>query len=216
MDGVLEVIHFDAPQPYAAMLDRQRERRDAVARGDAPDTLFLLEHTPVITLGRDADTAHLLRSEDELRDEGIEVCPTDRGGDVTYHGPGQLVAYPILNLERRGRSVGRYLRTLEQAIIDTLAEHGIEGERVEGFTGVWVNGAKVAAIGVGIHRWVTFHGIALNVVPNMRHFERIVPCGIADKPVTALSILLPKAPRVDAVAKVFEAAFRNNFTNEKD
>ena len=207
----LEVIRIPEPVGYAEMLDRQLARHGAVAAGEAPNTLFLLEHTPTVTLGKDSDRKHLLLSEDGYRAAGIELLETTRGGDVTYHGPGQLVAYPILNLQQWKPSVGWYLRTLEAVLIGVLAEYGLLGERIEGLTGVWVKGAKVAAIGIGVRRWTTFHGIALNVSPNMAHFGHIVPCGIGDKPVTSLAMLLGEAPTVDEVASRFEACFRRQF-----
>jgi lipoyl(octanoyl) transferase len=193
------------------MLQMQREQREAIARGEAPNTLYLLEHEPVFTCGRDFHQENLLLAPELLKARGIEVTETDRGGDVTYHGPGQLVAYPLLNLSEWQCSVGWYLRTLEQVIIDLLAEWNLEGYRVEGLTGVWVAGAKVAAVGVGIHRWITFHGVAINVHPNLDHFGLIIPCGISDKPVTSLERLLPKCPDFDTVAARFEAHFRRVF-----
>ena len=155
--------------------------------------------------------AHLLLDRAGYAAKGIELLETSRGGDVTYHGPGQLVAYPILNLQHWKTSVGWYLRTLEAVIIDVLAEFGLPGERVEGLTGVWVRGAKVAAIGIGVRRWTTFHGIALNVDPNMAHFGVIVPCGIADRPVTSLALLLGAPPPFDEVEAIFEHCFRARF-----
>jgi lipoyl(octanoyl) transferase len=137
--------------------------------------------------------------------------PVDRGGDVTYHGPGQLVAYPILDLKHWNPSVGWYLRALEQVVIDLVGEYGLVGERLEGFTGVWVGGAKVAAIGVGVHQWVTLHGLALNVNPDMRHWACIIPCGIADKPVISLAELLGSAPPMPEVMDRFEGHFRRVF-----
>lgn len=142
---------------------------------------------------------------------GIALEQAERGGDVTYHGPGQLVGYPILNLQQLEPSVGWYIRRLEDAIIDLLAEYGLAGERVSGLTGVWVDGAKVAAIGIGIQQWVTFHGCAINVDPDMRHFAAIVPCGIADKPVTSLKQLLGEAPEIEEVAVRFARSFRKQF-----
>lgn len=163
--------------------------------------LLLVEHDPpVITLGRSADATHVLASPAALAAEGIEVCPVSRGGDVTYHGPGQLVAYPILRIDRHSRGVRDYLRMLEEAILGVLAEFGIAGRRVSGYTGVWVGQEKVAAIGVAVRRWVSYHGLALNVCPNLAHFDRIVPCGIADKTVTSLSQLLGRDVCVSQVA----------------
>ncbi len=196
----IELVRCAAPVPYAEGLALQRARREAVARGDAPDTLYLLEHPPTITLGRKADAAHLLATPEALRADGFDVTETDRGGDVTYHGPGQLVAYPIVDLNRRRPSVGWYIRTLEQAVIDTLATWDLDGTRSEGYTGVWIGDAKVCAIGVAVNQWVTYHGLALNVDPDLTHFQRIVPCGIADRPVTSLARLLGAPPPMGEVA----------------
>jgi len=207
----IETVRIPDPIGYAEMLERQRARHAEVAAGNAPNTLFLLEHTPVVTLGKDADRKHLLLDEAGYRDAGIELIETTRGGDVTYHGPGQLVAYPILNLQHWKPSVGWYLRTLEAVLIDVLAGYGLNGERIEGLTGVWVGGAKVAAIGIGVRRWTTFHGIALNVNPNRTHFASVVPCGISDRPVTSLAILLGEAPPLNEVAGHFEGSFRERF-----
>lgn len=208
----IEVIRIPEPVRYTEMLERQRVRRDAVARGDAPNTLFVLQHTPVITLGRKAKTEHVLHSAARLREMGVERVETGRGGDVTYHGPGQLVAYPILNLAAWRRSVNWYLRALEEVLIGVLRDYGLGGERVPGFTGVWVEGGKVAAIGIGVHQWVTFHGIALNVHPNMDHFGLIIPCGIAGKPVASMEGLLGKAPSMSSVMDAFERRFLDYFS----
>lgn len=203
----IEIIRYDAPVPYQRAYAEQIERRNGVEAGDSGEALFLLEHTPTFTLGRSSDEGHILRSRDSLTEMGIEVVEVDRGGDVTYHGPGQLVGYPILDLTRRRQSIQWYLRTLEQVIIDTLAAFDVCGERVEGFTGVWVDGAKVAAIGVGIHNWVTYHGIAINVAPDMEHWGLIVPCGIPDKTVTSLSELLGRSVDTREVVQPFIDCF---------
>ena len=210
----IESLRFAQPVSYEDAFTAQIKRRTAIQEGHACNTLFLLEHTPVITLGRDADTAHLLRDEAEIEALGIDVCPADRGGDVTYHGPGQLVAYPVLRLGDWKRSINWYLRALEEVLIRVLAEYGLEGERVENLTGVWVEGAKVAAIGVGIHKWVTYHGIALNVNPDPGHWGLIVPCGIADRSITSLKQLLGTAPPMAEVTDRFERCFRGHFVNE--
>ena len=210
-EHLLETIRFPEPQGYASMLERQLARHKAVAAGEAPNTLYLLEHHPVVTLGREAHRENLLLGRAGYQAEGIEVIETSRGGDVTYHGPGQLVAYPILNLNEWKLSVGWYLRTLESVLIDLLADYGLHGERIAGLTGVWVGGAKVAAIGVGLRRWTTFHGVALNVAPHMAHFKTIVPCGIADKPVTSLAMLRPSPPDLLECADRFERHFRRHF-----
>jgi lipoate-protein ligase B len=162
--------------------------------------LLLLEHDPpVLTLGRRAQEGHVLASRERLARLGIEVHEVSRGGDVTYHGPGQLVAYLILRLDRHGRDVHLFMRNLEESVIRVLARYGVAGGRVEGLTGVWVGHEKVAAAGVAITRWVTYHGIALNVCPQMDHFGLIVPCGIRDHGVTSLSAL---AGREVSVAEV--------------
>lgn len=212
VNSVIEIVRVLSPVSYTAAKEWQVARRGLVERREAPDTVFLLEHSPVITLGRNWKRENLLLAPDALRARGIEVCEADRGGDVTYHGPGQLVAYPILNLRHWRCSVGWYLRALEEVLIRVLATYALQGERLKGLTGVWVNGAKVAAIGIGVHNWVTFHGIALNVDPNMDHFRLIVPCGIADKPVTSLSLLLGTGPPMQEVMGRFEEAFRQVFT----
>lgn len=196
---------------YKHALDIQRARVAAVISGSASGALLLVEHTPVITLGRNSHPSHLLARPEALARLGVEVVEADRGGDVTYHGPGQLVAYPILDLSLWRKSVNWYLRTLEEVLIEVLAEYGLRGERAVGLTGVWVAGAKVAAIGVGLRRWVTYHGIALNVDPNLEHFGLIVPCGIPDKPVTSVARLLATPPTMAEVADRFIAAFQRHF-----
>ena len=144
---------------------------------------------------------------------GVAVCETDRGGDVIYHGPGQLVAYPVLDLKSWKPSIQWYLRALEEILIRQLALYGVEGGREKGLTGVWVGGAKVAAIGIAIHRWTTCHGIALNVNPDLSRFGLIVPCGIADRPVTSLHKLLGHAPPIEQVADDFDRTFRGYFAS---
>ncbi|MCS6883539.1 MAG: lipoyl(octanoyl) transferase LipB [Oscillochloridaceae bacterium] len=189
--------------PYATALALQRDLVAARSAGRIPDTLLLLEHPPTITLGARANPAHVLLSPDELHRRGVTVVASDRGGDVTYHGPGQLVGYPILKLSQHGGDLGRYLRALEETIIRTLADYGVTGERVPGLTGVWVAGgrAKICAVGVRLSAsGVTSHGFALNVSTDLSGFAQIVPCGIADRAVTSLERLLGHAPPLDAVA----------------
>lgn len=207
----IQTLTLPGQAPYAEAYDRMMARRAAVERGQADNALFLLSHRSVVTLGRDWRQEHLQLSRDEFARRGIDVVETDRGGGVTWHGPGQLVAYPVLNLRQWRCSVGWYLRALEQAVIDTLAAYGVAGERLAGFTGVWTGGAKVAAVGIGVRNWVTFHGAAINVDPDMGHFGYIVPCGIADKQVTSLRMLLGSAPSLPEVRGHFEAAFRRVF-----
>jgi lipoyl(octanoyl) transferase len=173
---------------YAGALQLQQRLAADRKQGLVPDQLLLLEHPHVITLGRNGHMENLLAGDDILERAGIAFYPTDRGGDVTYHGPGQLVGYPILDLRDWKRDVGAYVRALEQAIIDTLAEYGVEAGRIPKLTGVWVGERKIAAIGVHLSRWVTSHGFALNVSTDLSYFQYIVPCGLT-KPVTSLSAL---------------------------
>jgi lipoyl(octanoyl) transferase len=185
--------------PYAdALLLQARLVSDRQA-GRIPDTLLLLEHEPVFTLGRNARKENVLLPEDALREKGFSVFETGRGGDVTYHGPGQLVGYPILELPVSRRDVHRYVRDLEEVMIRTCAGHGIAADRVAGRTGAWVGNDKIGAIGVRIARWVTSHGFALNVSVDLAPFDLIVPCGIRDRGVTSLARLLRTAPRMEGV-----------------
>ncbi len=157
-------------------------------QGQGIDHLLFVEHPHVITVGRNGRPENLLASEETLRRAGIELYESDRGGDVTYHGPGQIVAYPIMDLRAWKRDVGAFVRAIEQVLIDTLADFGIEAKRIAGMTGVWVAEAKIAAIGVHLSRWVSTHGWALNVSTELRYFEYIVPCGLT-KPVTSMRAL---------------------------
>lgn len=207
----VEVIHITGLVPYAAMHARQQRVQASVARGDCASTVFLLEHTPTITMGRRARKAHIRADAATLARAGIQCVETDRGGDVTYHGPGQLVAYPILNLHQWRPSVNWYIRALEEVVLQLLAQYDIHGDRMSGYTGVWVDGAKVAAIGIALKQWTTCHGLALNVSPNEQHWETIVPCGIQDKPVTSMARLMARPPSMDELAagfiQCFEAVF---------
>jgi lipoyl(octanoyl) transferase len=173
---------------YGAALELQRQLVAERQQGLIPDQLLLLEHPHVITLGRNGKAANLLASGEVLSRAGIAFYPTDRGGDVTYHGPGQLVGYPIIDLREWKRDVGAYVRAVEQTIIDTLADYGISAGRIPKLTGVWVDDRKIAAIGVHIGRWVTSHGFALNVSTDLSYFQYIVPCGLS-KPVTSMAAL---------------------------
>ena len=192
----------------------QRELVASRQAGHAPDTLLLLEHPPVITLGRSGETAHLLGSEAELERRGVALVETDRGGDITFHGPGQIVGYAIVDLAPRGRDLHRYLRDLESVLIRALAEFGIVAGRVEGLTGVWVGDAKVAAIGIRVARWVTHHGFALNVDTDLSYFDLIVPCGIADRRVTSMKALLGDAIDREDVENALACAFESVFGSD--
>jgi lipoyl(octanoyl) transferase len=176
--------------PYDEALDLQLAAVHARAEDRIPDTLLLLEHPAVITLGRGADPANVLASPEELARREIALRETGRGGDVTLHAPGQLVGYPIVDLRARGRDVHRYLRDLEELLIQALAGWGIPAGRVPGLTGVWAGNDKVAAIGVGVKRWTTYHGFALNVSVDLTLFETIVPCGLTGRGVTSVARLL--------------------------
>ncbi len=199
---------------YAAGLSLQEERVAAVREGRAREALFLLEHDPVITLGRNAHGENVVASAEALQRLGIQVSSCGRGGDVTYHGPGQLVGYPIVNLAPDRKDVWKYVRGLEEALIRTLAGYGISGGRIQGMTGVWVRGEKVAAIGVRISRWVTSHGFALNVTTNLEHFNTIVPCGIRTHGVTSMERLMASPPSLEAAGRLFAGHFAAIFDRE--
>jgi lipoyl(octanoyl) transferase len=186
--------------PYADALELQNELIVRRRANEIPDQLLLLEHPHVITLGTSTQARHLLLSEDELADRGIELYEAGRGGDVTYHGPGQLVGYPILSLAPDRKDLHRYLRDLEEVLLLTLDRFGVSGTRAEGFTGVWVPEGKLAAIGVRVSSgWITSHGFALNVDPDLSPFSFIVPCGISDRPVASLAGVLGRAVTLDEV-----------------
>jgi lipoyl(octanoyl) transferase len=173
---------------YARAFELQQRLVEQRKQGLIPDQFLLLEHPHSITLGRNGRLENLLASESALRSAGIEFHSTDRGGDITYHGPGQSVGYPILDLRQWKRDVGAYVRAVEQVMIDALSDFGIGANRVPGCTGAWVDGRKIGAIGVHISRWVTSHGFALNVNTDLSYFGYIVPCGLA-KPVTSMAQL---------------------------
>lgn len=196
---------------YGAGLAWQRTRATAVRAGTAGEALALLEHAPVYTLGMRARREHVLVPSEVLTARGAAVVETDRGGDVTFHGPGQLVAYPILDLRTRGLGPATYVRMLEACLIATLARCDVHAERVTGRPGVWVDAdgasAKIAAVGVRVREGVSTHGVALNVATDLAWFEAIVPCGIADAGVTSIQRVLGAAPAMDAVADAFAGAF---------
>jgi lipoyl(octanoyl) transferase len=186
---------------YAAALAIQRDLAARRKLGEIPDQLLIVEHPHVITLGRNGRQDNLLASEEVLRRSGISFHPTDRGGDITYHGPGQIVGYPIFDLREWKRDVVEYVRAIEQVIIDALAALGIKAERIKGLTGVWVNEKKIAAIGVHISRWVTSHGFALNHATDLTYFQYIVPCGLT-KPVTSMRKLGSSATRHEVTSEL--------------
>jgi lipoyl(octanoyl) transferase len=187
--------------PYETALALQAELVAARKAGTITDTLLLLQHPPVITLGVKVRQSreHVLATDDELRVRGIALFEAGRGGDVTYHGPGQLVGYPILDLKPDRMDAHKYVRDLEEVLIGVCADFGLAATRKSGLTGVWVGEEKVAAIGVRLSRWVTSHGFALNVATHLDHFRLIVPCGIADRGVTSFGQLIGTAPPMDGV-----------------
>ena len=195
--------------PYGTALEMQRELVAARQTGEARDLLLLLEHPAVITVGVSGRSHrdHLLASPAELRDRGIEVLDVARGGDVAYHGPGQLVGYPIIDLKPDRCDVHQYVRDLEEVLIRTASSFGVEAGRVAGLTGVWVGNDKLAAIGVRLSRWVTSHGFALNVAADLDQFRLIVPCGLAGRGVTSLERLTGSAPHRPDLEAVLAAEF---------
>jgi len=197
--------------PYSQALGLQMRICELKKRGYTRDVLLLLEHPPVITLGRSADRKNLLADENRLKEKGIDLQETDRGGDITFHGPGQLVGYPIMALGAGERDVRNYMRCLEESLIRLLLEFGIESTRSSGYTGVWTESGKIAAMGVHISRWITRHGFALNVSTDLSFFDLIVPCGISDRGVTSMQKLLTHGLSVQSVAEKYIREFGSVF-----
>ena len=196
---------------YQAAYDLQRRLHAQVVAGELPDLLLLLEHPHVYTLGRRGQQSHILASDEALTQLGVETHFTDRGGETTYHGPGQLVGYPIVNLRRWGGGVRKYVETLEQVLIGTLSEFGITAHSEGKPTGVWVEDAKIAAIGVRVSRSVTMHGFALNVSPDLSFFDHIVPCGMPGARVTSMAQELGQEIAVSDVIPAISQAFGCKF-----
>ena len=192
---------------YKSVLSLQKKLQKQRITGDTQDTLILVEHEPVYTLGKNANKHHLLQS----RDKSVEIYNIERGGDVTFHGPGQLVGYPILDLKNYKKSVSWYMRTLEELTIRVLKEFDIKGNRIKGLTGVWVGNKKIAAQGVRISRWVTMHGFSINVCPQLSYYDGIIPCGIFDYDVTSMEECLNKKLSIkkikNSVSKIFLELF---------
>jgi len=192
-----------------------QQRLVELRQADAiPDQLLLLEHPPVITLGRGGDAANLLADEDSLRKLGVRFYETTRGGDITYHGPGQIVGYPILHLGENNRDVRKYVTNIEEVLIRTVAEYGITATRAEGKRGIWVGNDKIAAIGVRIARWVTSHGFALNVNTNLDHFQLITPCGIRGAGVTSIAKEIGRELPIEETRQFIVKHFSNVFDRE--
>ena len=192
---------------YKSVLSLQKKLQKQRIAGNKQDTLILVEHEPVYTLGKNANRLHLLQS----RDKSVEVYNVKRGGDVTFHGPGQLVGYPILDLRNYKKSVSWYMRTLEELTIRVLNEFDIKGSRIKGLTGVWVENKKIAAQGVRISRWVTMHGFSINVCPQLSYYDGIIPCGIFDYDVTSMEECLNKKLSIkkikNSVSEIFLELF---------
>ena len=179
--------------PYEEALTLQENLVAKRSQGEIRDTLILLEHPPVVTITRKKTARDILAPLEKLRNEGIAIYKTNRGGDITYHGPGQLVGYPILDLKNHGKDLHRYVHTIEETLINLLRDYDVEGHRESGYPGIWVNDEKIAAIGIAVKKgWVSMHGFSLNVDPRLDHFSLIIPSGIKDKGVTSLRKVLGK------------------------
>lgn len=189
----------------------QKELLKLRAEGLVRDSLILTEHNPVITMGRGTDRANLVANEAVLKAKGVSVYEIERGGDITFHGPGQLVAYPIIDLKRRNRDTHKYLRDLEKVIINSLNKLGLVAGLKKGLTGVWVNDSKVAAIGVGVSKWITYHGLALNVNTDLDYFHLINPCGITEYPVSSISSLINDRQDFEYVKNILKSEFLDYF-----
>ncbi len=216
---MLRVHQWQEPVDYAAAYDIQKRVWSETLAGEGPDALLALVHPPTYTIGKSGRIENLLLSREELERRGLTLFFTDRGGDITYHGPGQLVVYPIIDLRRRGKDVHRYINDLEEAIIRTLGDFSVAAHRDERHVGVWVGAEtssadKIAAIGVRVSRWVTMHGLALNVDPVMEHFSFINPCGIVDRGVTSLAQLLSREVSLEEVTERLVAHFAEVFDSE--
>jgi lipoyl(octanoyl) transferase len=186
--------------PYEEAFTLQKRLVALRSQGTICDTLILLEHPPVFTITRKATLKNILASQDELQERGISLCQTNRGGDITYHGPGQIVGYPIMNLKDRGKDLHQYIRNIEEIIINLLTDYGISAHRDKANPGVWIGDEKIAAIGIAVKSsWTTMHGFAFNVNPDLDHYSLIVPCGITNKGVTSLSKLLGNPIRMEEV-----------------
>ena len=196
---------------YQAAWELQRELFDKRYKNVLPDILLLLEHNHTYTLGKTADKNNLIGSKNYLEENKISVYDIDRGGDITYHGPGQIVGYPIISLENWKKDTHKYLRAIEEVIIRTCSEFGINSSRNEKYTGVWVEEKKIAAIGIKVSRWITMHGFAFNVNTDLKYFGGIIPCGIKDKAVTSIENELKQKVNIESVKKLILKHFKDVF-----
>ena len=205
-ESELQVIDLGL-KPYKQVWNLQKKLQNKLIDGVKRDCLILVEHEPVYTLGKNADPNHLLQS----RDKSINVYNIERGGDITFHGPGQLVVYPIMNLAHYKKSISWYMRSLEQLIINVLEKFEIKGNRVKGYTGVWVGDKKIAAQGVRLSRWVTMHGFSINVNTDLSFYDGIIPCGIFDHGVTSIEKELNTVQEIDKVKLLVVDSFKEIF-----
>ena len=207
---------------YKEAWDLQKKIFELRRGNQIPDTFFMLQHPHTYTLGKVADKSNLLSSEEQLKDAGVSVYEIDRGGDITYHGPGQIVGYPIISLSGWKEDTHLYLRSLEEVIIQTLSSYGIESERNPKYTGVWIGDRKIAAIGIKVSRWITMHGFAFNINTDLSFFNGIIPCGIKEKEVTSLQKELGREIDIEEVKNILLEKFTEVFgyssysVNEKD
>lgn len=215
--GYKKLFRFDLGKTdYAETWDLQKRLVDLRREGKIPDSLILTEHNPVITMGRATSKENLVSSLNELNRRGVELFEIERGGDITFHGLGQLVAYPIIDLDNHGRDLHKYLRDLERVVIATLDDLGIKAGLKPGLTGVWADNHKLAAIGVAVKRWITYHGLALNVSTDLDYFKLINPCGITEYPVGSIESNLGEKIELDRVANLLARNFAVTFNREAE
>lgn len=199
---------------YKKAWDMQKKLVNMRFANKIPDTIIITEHQPVITMGRGTDKKNLLCTPEKLKEKGIDLFEIERGGDITFHGPGQIVVYPIINLNERGRDVHKYLRELENFAIEALGDLDLEAETKEGLTGIWVNDHKIGAIGVAVTKWITYHGLALNINTDLDYFKFINPCGITEYPVGSIEKLLGRKTDLKTVSGILIKKFAEIFNYE--
>jgi len=207
---LLDLGFTDYTEAYMIQKTLQRMRIAGVIR----DTLILVEHPPVLTIGRNGGRENILAAEEMLERQGISICEVERGGDITYHGPGQLVGYPIVDLNMRGRDLHLFVRCLEEVVISTLGCYDITANRKDGYPGIWVGSRKIAALGVAVKKWVTMHGFSLNIACSLDHFQLIVPCGISGYGVTSMAEVTCREQDFEAVSRTVRDKFADIFQVE--
>ena len=213
MKAVCNVLDIGL-KDYMEVYDLQKKILSERIKGEIPDTLILTEHPPTFTIGRKGGRGNILVSNEVLKKNGIKVYEIDRGGDITYHGPGQIVGYLIINLTEWNKDIHLYLRSLEEVIIRFLSHFKIMADRINDYTGVWVGDCKIAAIGIGVSKWTTFHGFCININPDKKHFKMITPCGIKDKSVTSLDELTGETTDMQKAKQVLITEFGNCFNRD--